>query len=122
MFHLLLHLPEELCTKLYNTKGGIMAKKKKVGRAPATNPKAQEDRLISLAYKRAEEMLQEGTAPPSIITHFLKMGSSSQKQDMELKESQAVLAKSKADSIKTSKDSQASAEEAIAAFKNYKVK
>ena len=95
--------------------------KKRSKRNPATSPEAQEQRCISLSYQLAEQMLADGTAPPSIVSHFLKMGSSSQKIDTELRSNQAVLAKSKADSITAAENNKEVAEKAIEALKGYKV-
>lgn len=96
--------------------------KKRTERAPAVTPDAQEQRLINLAYGRAEEMLVEGTAPPSIINHFLKMGSSIQRTEKDLKSSQAILAKSKASQIQKSDEDKNLAEAAINALKSYRPK
>lgn len=93
--------------------------KKKATRDPAVSPESQEQRLINLSYQRAEEMLTNGTAPPSIITHFLKMGSSTQKTATRLQESQAALAESKASSIKQAESNKEVAEAAIEALKGY---
>lgn len=95
--------------------------KKRTKRNPATSPQSQEQRCISLSYQLAEQMLEDGTAPPSIVTHFLKMGSSSQQIDTELKSNQAVLAKSKAESITAAESNKEVAEKAIEALKGYKV-
>lgn len=94
--------------------------KKKTKRDPAVSPESQEQRLINLAYQRAEEMLTDGSAPPSIISHFLKAGSSTQKISTKLQESQAILAKSKAESITQSESNKEVAEAAIEALKGYK--
>lgn len=94
--------------------------KKKAKRNPAASPEAQEKRCISLSYQLAEQMLEDGTAPPSIVSHFLKMGSSSQQIDTELKSNQAVLARSKADSITAAESNKEVAEKAIEALKGYK--
>lgn len=95
--------------------------KKRAKRNPATSPQSQEQRCISLSYQLAEQMLEDGTAPPSIVAHFLKMGSSSQQIDTELKSNQAVLAKSKAESITAAESNKEVAEKAIEALKGYKV-
>ena len=52
------------------TKGG--GKK----RRPALTPEAKEQQMIGLAMDLAEEQLRNGTASPSVINHFLKLGSS----------------------------------------------
>ena len=95
--------------------------KKRTKRNPATSPQSQEQRCISLSYQLAEQMLEDGTAPPSIVAHFLKMGSSSQQIDTELKSNQAELAKSKAESITAAESNKEVAEKAIEALKGYKV-
>lgn len=48
--------------------------KQRKGRPPTT-PKEREDEMINLAMNIAEEQLRNGTATPSVIVHFLKLGS-----------------------------------------------
>lgn len=43
---------------------------------PATTPEARERQMVSLAMDLAEKQLIDGTASPSVISHFLKLGSS----------------------------------------------
>lgn len=100
-----------------------MAKKsQKIVNKAAPNPEEKEQQLISLAMNLAERQLREGTASAAVIAHFLKLGSTNQKIEAELKESQATLAKSKAESIKMAENNKAVAEEAIAAMKRYQTK
>ena len=60
-----------------------MARAKKSPRGRAATPEQQENQLISLAVQRAEEMLLDGTAPPSIITHYLKLATSRERLEQE---------------------------------------
>lgn len=89
---------------------------------PAINPEAREKQLINLAMDIAEQQMRDGTASPSVVTHFLKLGSTQASQDAEVKAAQAILAKSKAEQIKAHESNKATAEEAIAAMKSYKIK
>ena len=43
---------------------------------PAATPEAGEKQMVGLAMDLAEEQLRNGTASPSVIAHFLKLGSS----------------------------------------------
>lgn len=52
----------------------MSTKRKLRVRPPAQSPEAAERRCIASAYELAQRQLDEGTASPSVITHFLKMG------------------------------------------------
>jgi len=95
---------------------------KKNSSRPAISPEAKEKQLISLAMDLAEQQLKDGTASAAVIAHFLKLGSTNQKIEADLKESQATLARSKAESIKQSETNKEIAERAIEAMKSYQVK
>lgn len=73
---------------------------------------AREDYLISLAMKRAEERLLNGTASSSEIVHFLKLAS--EKEQLELR-----LLKAKADQIDSEAKSEVLYQQAIDAMKSY---
>lgn len=100
-----------------------MAKKKQeVGiKKSAPRPEDRENQMVALAMDLAEQQLRDGTASPSIIAHFLKVGSSNNAVETTLKKSQAVLAESKAQSIKQAELNKNTAEAAIEAMKRYKV-
>ena len=42
---------------------------------PASTPKERENEMINLAMNLAEKQLRDGTATPSVIVHYLKLGS-----------------------------------------------
>ncbi len=49
--------------------------KPKVSGKPAVTPEEREQQMVGLAMDLAEKQLREGTASPSVIAHFLKIGS-----------------------------------------------
>ena len=50
---------------------------------PALTPEARENQLISLAVDLVEKRLIEGTASSQETTHFLKLGSTKSKYELE---------------------------------------
>lgn len=62
---------------------------------------AREDYLISLAMQNAEERLRNGTAKPSEIVYFLKLGSEKEKARLEKEkmEQEVTLLKAKTEAI-----------------------
>lgn len=91
---------------------------KKMGR-PALTPEARENQMIALAVDLAEQQLREGTASSQVITHYLKLGSTREKLEHELKLKELELMDAKKDQIKSMQKSEELLEEAIKAFKNY---
>ena len=65
---------------------------------PALSPENRDKQLVSLAVDCAERQLREGTASPSVIVHYLKLGSEKEQLENErLKEENKLLkAKTKA--------------------------
>ena len=51
---------------------------------PAFTPEARENQLIALAVDRAEKQLRDGTASSQVITHYLKLGASKEKDRLEI--------------------------------------
>lgn len=68
---------------------------------PANNPDAREAQMISLAVDLAEKQLREGTASSQVITHFLKLASSTERLEKELKEKQKELLEAKTESLQS---------------------
>jgi len=69
---------------------------------PALSPENRDKQLVSLAVDCAERQLREGTASPSVIVHYLKLGSEKEQLENErLKEENKLLkAKTKATDTK----------------------
>ena len=73
-------------------------------RPPAKTVEARENQLIALAVDLAEEQLSKGTASSQVITHYLKLGSTKEKLEKEILESQKVLMKAKTEALTSSKN------------------
>jgi hypothetical protein len=78
-----------------------------------------EDEMISLATKVAREQLRAGTASPSVIVHYLKLGSSRERLEQENKELENELLIAKRENLEQSKRIESLYADAIAAFKDY---
>ena len=86
---------------------------------PATTPEEEENEMISLAVQLAKKQLKEGTASSQVISHYLKLGSSSERLERKIKEQQAELMAAKTEAIKEAKNIEAVYSEAIKAMKTY---
>ena len=86
---------------------------------PALTPEARENQLISLAVDCAEKQLRDGTASSQVIVHYLKLGSTREKLDHELKLKELELMAAKTENLKSMKKSEELMEEAIRAFRMY---
>lgn len=96
-----------------------MADKKKRKRQPASTPEARETQLINLAYDLAEDQLLDGTAPPSIVNHFLKLSTQREALELDNLRSKARLQEAKANEIDTAKENEELTKAAIEAMKSY---
>lgn len=100
-----------------------MAKKKSSeeipNRRPATSPKDQEDELINLAVKLAEQQLRDGTASTQVIVHYLKLGSTRGMLEQEMLENKTKLVKAQTESIQASKKNEELYENALKAMSLY---
>lgn len=86
---------------------------------PAQTPEAMENRLIAAAVNLAAKQLDEGTASPSVITHFLKLASTRQQLELEKLRSETEFLRAKADAVQSNQRSEELYAEAIAAMKRY---
>lgn len=95
-----------------------MATKKK--RAPALTIEARENQLISAATDLAERQILDGTASPSVITHYLKLGSTRALLENEKLKNENELLKAKSAKIESEKDNLKLYEDALKAFRGYR--
>lgn len=94
-------------------------KRAKRDRPPALTPEAAERRCIDAAYNLAQRQLDEGSASPSVITHFLKMGTARAQLEQEKLRKETELLQTKKIAIEETKNMEQMFGEAIAAMKRY---
>lgn len=85
----------------------------------ATSMEARENELISLAYDAAEKRIREGTATSQEIVHFLKLGSSTDRLQKELMESEMKLKDARIQSLESADHLEKIYSDAIEAMKRY---
>ena len=76
---------------------------KKKGR-PALTPEARENQMISLAVDLAEQQLRDGTASSQVITHFLKLGTTTAQLEKVKLENENKLIIAKAEALRSEKN------------------
>lgn len=86
---------------------------------PALTPEARENQLISLAVDLVEKRLREGTASSQETTHFLKLGSTKNRLEMEKLEEENKLLRAKTESLASMKRIEELYAEAMTAFRGY---
>lgn len=87
-----------------------------------TNPKTpqeQENLLITLAMKRAEQQIVDGTASSQVITHYLKLGASRERLEQEKIRHETELLSTKKQSIESAEAIDERVARAIEAFGTY---
>lgn len=88
--------------------------------APAMTPEARENQLISAAVDLAERQLIEGTASPSVIVHYLRLGSTKEKLEKEKLENENELLRAKTQALESAKEIKALYADAILAMQSYR--
>lgn len=88
-------------------------------RPPAQTPEARENQLINYAVDLAEQQLIDGTASPSVITHFLKLASTKQQLEIEKLKSETEFLRAKAEAVQSNQRSEELYSEAIKAMRTY---
>ena len=100
-----------------------MAKAKTTGKIrrirPALTPEARENQLIALAVDLVEQRLLDGTASSQETTHFLKLGSSKNRLELEKLEEENKLLRAKTENLQAQKGMEEAYLEAINAMKTY---
>jgi hypothetical protein len=85
------------------------------------DPEARENQLISRAIDLAERQLEEGTASSQVITHFLKLAATKDKDRLEREklECENEVLRAKVDMYRSAQSSEETYANAMAAFKRY---
>lgn len=86
---------------------------------PARTLSAREKEVVSLAVDLAEQQLRDGTASPSVITHYLKLGTTSYQLELEKLRHENELLQAKTDNIKSLGRMEELYEEAIESLRRY---
>lgn len=86
---------------------------------PALTPEARENQMISLAVDLVEQRLLDGTASSQETTHFLKLGSSKARAELEKLQQENALLRAKTEQIQSQQRSEEMFAEAIKAFQSY---
>ena len=102
--------------KVTKTKTSNSARKKI---RPALSPEARENQLISLAVDLVEQRLLDGTASSQETTHFLKLGSSKNRLELEKLEEETKLLRAKTENLQAQKGMEEAYLKALNAMKMY---
>lgn len=86
---------------------------------PAMSPEARENQMITLAMDAAEQQLRDGTASSQVITHFLKLASSTERLEKRIKEQQANMLEAKTSQLKSMANQEEAYEKVIKAMRTY---
>lgn len=86
---------------------------------PAITPEGRENQMISLAVDLAEQQLRDGTASSQVITHYLKLGSTKERQEKEKLEEEIKLLKAKTEALKSAQKVEELYINALDAMKQY---
>lgn len=88
-------------------------------RRPVNDLQARENRMIALAEDLAMQQLLDGTASSQVITHYLKLGSSKERIEREIREKEKELIEAKTQNLQSAKKIEELYENAINAMKMY---
>ena len=86
---------------------------------PALSPEARESQLIALSVELAERQLREGTASSQVITHFLKLGSTREKLEQDIKRGEKKLLEAKTEALQSQKQQEEMYKNALNAMRTY---
>lgn len=89
---------------------------------PALTPEARENQIIARAVDLAERQILEGRASSQILTHYLKLASTRDKERLEREKlrKEIELLEARAQAVRDSQDIRALYEEAMNAMKVYR--
>ena len=99
------------------TKTNTSTSRKKV--RPALSPEARENQLIALAVDLVEQRLLDGTASSQETTHFLKLGSSKNRLELEKLAEENKLLRAKTENLQAQKGMEEAYLEALNSMNTY---
>lgn len=86
---------------------------------PSRTLEGREKEVVSLAVNLAEKQLRDGTASPSVITHYLKLGTTSYQLELEKLRHENELLQAKTQNIKSLGRMEELYEQAIESLRRY---
>ena len=86
---------------------------------PATTLEGRENQIISQVIDLAEKQIRDGTATSQVMTHFLKLGSTTQQLEHEKLMKENELLTAKVNQLASAKRVEELMEEALSAMKTY---
>lgn len=86
---------------------------------PSSSPESRENQVIAMAYDLAEKQIREGTASAQVITHFLKMGSTKEREERETMKEQRKLMAAKTKSYENNQRLENLFSDALKAMRTY---
>lgn len=87
--------------------------------APAIDPEVREKQLIAKAIDLVEERLDNGTASSQEVTHFLRLGSTKNREELEKLRNENKLLAAKTEALKAQQNSNELFAKAMANFARY---
>lgn len=73
---------------------------------PALTPEARENQIIAAAYDLAEQQILNGTVSSQVLSHFLKLGSTKEKQERAKQEEEIKLLRAKTEALESAKSTE----------------
>lgn len=92
---------------------------KKRRRPPAASLEGRENQLVNLAVDLAEKQLSEGTASASVITHYLKLGTTRERLEKEKLKRENELLEAKVESLASARRVEELYSQALSAMRSY---
>jgi len=86
---------------------------------PADSPEARENQLIAAAVNLAEKQLLDGTASPSVITHYLRLASTRESLEREKLRRENEVLRAKAEALESNRVAEELYSQAIEAMRSY---
>ena len=88
-------------------------------RPKATTAEARELELIALAHDVAERQMQEGTASPMVIAHFLRLSTEKAKLELEDLKNEITLKQARVEAMVSTKNVEELYSSALKAMREY---
>lgn len=86
---------------------------------PAYTREARQQQMIAKAERLAEKKLEDGTASPQIIVHYLRLATAKEEKELQILEEKKKLMEAKTEAIQSAARIESLYEEAVKMFRKY---